>query len=76
MRKYETVGGTVTRSETLSKLLELLREAEDCCYVIAHLHRTEHSKREELLATGWRGIGEMLALVRSQVIKIAKGRLQ
>ena len=76
MKKYETTAGYVTRTETLAKLLELLKEAEDCCYVIAHLHRTEDAKHEALLATGWRGIGQMLALVHRKVIEIAKGKLQ
>lgn len=74
MRKYETTAGYVTRAETFAKLLVLLKEAEDCCYVISHLHRTEDSKREELLATGWRAIGQMLAQVHRQVIEFAKGK--
>jgi hypothetical protein len=76
MKKYETTAGYVTRTETLAKLLELLKEAEDCCYVIAHLHRTEDSKQEALLATGWRAVGQMISLVHRKVIEIAKGKLQ
>lgn len=74
MRHYETTAGYVTRAEAFSKLLELLREAEDTCYVIAHLHRTEESKREELLATGWRGVGQMLAKTRDIIVEFAKGK--
>lgn len=72
--KYETSAGYVTRADAFSKLLHLLREAEDQCYVISHLHRTEDSKREELMATGYRAIGQMLALVRKQVVELAKGK--
>lgn len=76
MKHYETIGGQVTRGETLAKLTDLLREAEDCCYVIAHLQSTEDGHKDALLTTGWKGIGQMLALVRKQVIKLGQGRLQ
>ena len=76
MKHYETTAGYVTRADAYSKLMELLREAEDTCYVISHLHRTEDSKREELMATGWRAVGQMLAKTRNTVIEFAKGKLQ
>ena len=76
MRKYETVGGVVTRGETIAKLTDLLREAEECCYVVSHLHRAEDGHKDELLATGWRGIGQLLERTRAQIIELEKGRLQ
>lgn len=76
MKKYETIGGQVTRGETFAKLLDHLREAEECCYVISHLHNTEDANNDRLLATGWRGVGQMLELVRSRVTKMAAGKLQ
>lgn len=75
MKKYETVAGYVTRAESYSKLMELLREAEDTCYVISHLHNTEDSKRGALLATGWRAVGQLLAKTRATIIEFAKGKL-
>lgn len=74
MRHYETTAGYVTRAETFAKLLALIKEAEDCCYVISHLHRTETGKREELMATGWRAVGQMLDQVHHQIIQFAKGQ--
>lgn len=76
MKHYETTAGYVTRADHYSKLMELLREAEDTCYIIAHLHRTETSKREELLATGWRGVGQMLAMTRTKILEFAKSSIQ
>ena len=76
MRKYETVGGTVTRSETYSKLMDLLREAEECCYVISHLHNTEDSAMDRTLAHGWRGVGQLLEQVRAKIIDFAARKMQ
>lgn len=76
MRKYETTAGYVTRADHFAKLLALLREAEDCCYVIAHLHRTETSTHEEMMAKGWRTVGQQMALIHRQIIEFAKGKLQ
>lgn len=76
MKKYETVGGTVTFGETYTKLLDLLREAEDCCYILAHLRNTEGGARSQLLATGWRGCGQLMARLRTQITKMAMNKLQ
>lgn len=75
MPKYETRAGYVTKDITQAKLLHLIKEAEDCCYTIAHLHRTESGARDELLATGWRAMGQMLALVHHKLIELAKGNV-
>ena len=76
MSKYETTGGYVTRHDAFAKLQHLLKEAEDQCYVISHLTRTETSAKDELLATGWRAIGQLLARVSDQILKLGMGRLQ
>ena len=76
MKKYETIGGQVTRSETYSKLMDLLREAEECCYVISHLHNTEDSAIDRTLAHGWRGIGQLLAEIRGKIVTLASRKMQ
>ena len=76
MSKYSTTAGYVTKADTYAKLLHLLKEAEDMCYVISHLLRTEDSKKDELLATGWRAIGTLLDQVHRQVLKLGQGKLQ
>jgi len=75
MSKYETSAGYVTKDLAYSKLIHLLKEAEDQCYVISHLIRTETTTKDELLATGWRGIGQLLAHVSDQVLKLGQGRM-
>lgn len=76
-KKYERVAGRMTRDETYSKLNECLIECEELAAMMAHLHAAEDdvSPRAQLLATGWRGISQMMHLVRDQVIKLATGKL-
>lgn len=76
MKHYETKAGYVTRADTMAKLTELMREAEDCCYVIAHLHRTETGHKDEGIATGWRAVGQLLARARDVMISLGMGKLQ
>lgn len=75
MSKYETSAGYVTRADAFAKLQHHLKEAEDQCYVVSHLLRSEDSHKDELLATGFRGIGQLLARVSDQIIKLGQGRL-
>ena len=74
--KYETSAGYVTRADAFAKLQHHLSEAQDQCYVIAHLLRTEDSAKDELMATGWRAIGQLLARVSDQILKLGMGKLQ
>jgi hypothetical protein len=76
MKKYERVAGIVTRGETYMKLREHLIECEELCAVMGHLHQTEDTHRDELMATGWRGMSQMMALVRSKIEKMMVGKLQ
>lgn len=76
MKKYERVAGYITHGETFSKLNETLIEAEELSSVLAHLHQTEDTDKDRLLATGWRGISQLLYRMRAQVIKLAQGKLQ
>ena len=76
MKHYETVGGQVTRGETFAKLIDHIREAEELCYVLSHLQNTEDGHKDKLLATGWRGIGQLLERMRSQCTKMAVNKLQ
>jgi hypothetical protein len=73
---YSTVGGIATRGEAFSKLMWHLSEAANQAFVISHLHNTEASKMEELNATGWRGVGEMLLLTRDKITLLAKRNFQ
>lgn len=76
MSKYETLGGHVTRNETYSKIIFLLDELRDQCLIMGHLHKTEDSNMDRLLAKGWYGIEEMLRMFRAQIVELAQGKLQ
>jgi hypothetical protein len=76
LKKYERIAGTVTREETYRKLCEELIEVEELCAVMAHLHAAESdTSRAQLLAIGWRGMSQMIHLIRDQVSKLAAGKL-
>lgn len=76
MSKYETAAGIVTRGECFAKILHLIDELRDQCLVMSHLHMTEDSAADLLMAKGWRGIEEMLQMLRKQIVELAKRRLQ
>jgi hypothetical protein len=71
MSKYSTIAGTVTKSEAFSKLIHHLNEAADQAAIISHLHNTEDSAMDKLLAKGWLGVHEMLLRARTQITKAA-----
>ena len=73
---FDTRGGMVTKGETYSKMMWHLREAEDCAYVISHLHQTEGNKKDELLAMGWRTISENLKMMQRFITNLAQRRMQ
>lgn len=70
MPKYETVAGLPTKGITYAKLLEHLREAQDCCAMMSHLH-TENTDIDRTLAKGWLGIEELLKRMAYQVTRLA-----
>lgn len=76
MSRYETIGGVVTRGEAYSKLIHHMEEAANQAAVLAHLHRTEGNKMDDLLATGWLGIHELLLRMKTQITKMAMKKLQ
>lgn len=73
--RYETIGGTVTRGETIAKIMDHLKEIENSCYVISHLHMTDQN-HDRLLAQGWRAWGEMFGNLHTMVQKFATRGLQ
>jgi hypothetical protein len=74
--KYETIGGQVTRGETYAKMMDHLREVQDCCAIMAHLHNTEGNDMDKLLAKGWLGMAEMFRLVQFKVTQLAMNKMQ
>ncbi len=73
---YSTIGGIPTKDEAYRLLMHHLSEAQNQALVIGHLHKTEDSHLDDLLAKGWYGVGEMLAMAREQIRQLAMGRMQ
>lgn len=76
MSKYETSAGYVTQSDAYAKFMHHIREAQDQALVVSHLLNAHATKKDELLATGWRGIAELMDHIHAQVLKLAQGKLQ
>jgi hypothetical protein len=72
---FSTRGGVVTRSEAYVKLLHHLDEARDQAAVISHLHKTEGTKKDDVMAMGWFAVAELMRRTRDQVTELAQGKL-
>ena len=64
-----------TRGETYSKLIEHIRMAEENAAMMAHLHNTEDTDKDRLLAKGWLTVSEAFRLMAIKVTHLAQGRL-
>lgn len=67
---YETVGGQANEAATYSRLCEHLRYAAEACYTIGHLRKAND---DELIGTGFIGIGQLLERMVKQVTELATG---
>jgi hypothetical protein len=72
---YSTFAGIPTADEAYRLLLHHISEARNQCLVISHLRMTEDDNRAKLIAKGWAGMEEMLAMVQEQVRQIAMKRM-
>jgi hypothetical protein len=73
---FSTIGGIATKDEAYRKLMHHLEEAQNQALVIGHLHNTEDSAMDKLMAKGWYGVGEMLQMTREQIRQLAMKRMQ
>jgi|HubBroStandDraft_6_1064221.scaffolds.fasta_scaffold02348_8 hypothetical protein len=67
----ETIGGIASESDTFAKMIEHLRQAQECAYLIGHLRKANDDK---LTGQGWIAVGEMLKLTIHNVTKLATGK--
>ena len=72
---FSTKGGLVSRSDTYVKLLHHLDEARDCAAVIAHLHQTEDTDKDRVMAMCWLAVADMMKRIREKVTELAMGKL-
>lgn len=74
--KYETQAGLPTRGLTYSKMIDHLREAQECAALMAHLVKAEGTVADEALANGWLVIEHALKLMAMKITGLAtSGRL-
>jgi hypothetical protein len=71
-----TVGGQVTRGEVYLKLLDHVRECQDCAALMSHLHNTEGNDVDKVLAKGWLAMHEMFKLTAHQITLLASNKMQ
>lgn len=57
--------------ETYIKLTNSLDMAREAAAVIGHLHNTEDTDADQLMAKGWLGIAEFLKLIRWKITRLA-----
>lgn len=71
---YETVGGQASESVTYSRLCEHLRLAAEAAMVLGHLRKANN---DEIIGTGFLGIGQLLLRCVDQVTTLAtRGKLK
>ena len=76
MTNFSTFGGVVTRGETLAKLLDHIRQAQDMANVISHLHNTEDSAHDKHMARMWQIVGEQFDRMHMMTVALAANKLQ
>jgi len=76
MSYIETSGGVPTKGDAFAKMLHFLREAQNQALILGHLHQTEDTPQDRLLASGWRGVAEMLDLTCKNVTVMATRGMQ
>lgn len=69
-------GGIPTRGETYSKLIYHITECQELAAVMSHLHNTEDSRKEKLMARAWLQVSEQFKTTHKALIKLATGKLQ
>lgn len=72
---YSRIGGVATKDEAYRLMMHHLEEAQNQALVIGHLHNTEDDNMSKLLAKGWHGVGEMIQMMRAQIMELAKRRM-
>lgn len=69
--KIETRAGQASESDTYARLLELLTEAQECCYLLGHLRKAND---DSVTGQGFLAIGEMFKLTIHNITKLAIGK--
>ncbi len=71
--KYELKGGTLSEGDTFAKIIDLLRQVEEQCYILGH-YKKENG--DELIGQGFLAIGEMMRMTNLNVTNLATGKIR
>lgn len=66
--KYETLGGLPSEPITYSRLIEHLKLAAEAAYTLGHIKKAND---DDLIGTGFLGIGQLLERTCIQVTELA-----
>ena len=69
---YDTSSGRPTVGLTYAKMIDHLREAQECAAMLAHLTR---ANGDTSLGSAWMGVAELLRRIAAKVTELAQGRL-
>lgn len=75
MTYQTTSGGLPTRGLTYSKLLEHLREAQECAAMMGHLTKAEGTHSDDAIGDGWLTVSENLRRMQHIITMLATSRL-
>jgi hypothetical protein len=73
---YSRIGGVAIKDEAYRLSMHHLDELRNQMLVIGHLYNCEDDNRSKLLAKGFYGINEMLAMVKEQIRQLAMSKMQ
>jgi hypothetical protein len=69
----ETRAGLASEGDTFAKMIEHLRQAQECAYLIGHLRKSNNDK---VTGQGWIAVGEMLKMTINNVIKLGTNKMR
>ena len=75
MPPYQTSSGLPTRGLVFAELIEAMRQVETCCALLAHIHQTEASAKDKVLAMAWLSIAELMRKLVIKVTALGQGQL-
>lgn len=76
MHHYETIAGLPTQGINFAKMLDLLRELQECTALQGHLVEAQGTtQRDKTLALGWLTISENLKMMERFVVQMAQGKV-
>lgn len=71
-----TVAGHATHGETYVALMHHITECQELAAIKAHLHNTEGSAKDVVLARAWLQVSEHFKIMKHKLTQLAMGKMQ